>query len=360
MDLTKLRVEIDSIDKEIADLFERRMNVSKNVALAKIASSKPVFDPIREEQVINSRTNLLEKDELKPYFEDFLHSMMDISKSYQTRFIPKTELNNELPSGVCAYQGTLGAYGEEAVYGFFGKDAETLACESFEDVVTSVVLGKSKYGILPIENSSAGSVDKAYDVLKNCYVVGEYTLSVKHVLASPGEIKDINNVFSHEQGFLQCEKFLATHPTWLKTPYFNTAIAAKYVSESGNVKNAVIASSHAAKTYGLNILDANINDNEQNCTRFVVLAANPAVGRRMGRGVISIVLSHEKGSLLNALKCFSDDGYNLTHIKSRPIPNRPFTYKFYVEFEGDSREEATKKLLIKLGEQGVATLLGRF
>ncbi len=360
MDLNKLRVEIDSIDAQIADLFERRMNVSKNVALAKIEKSMPVFDRDRENQVIMSRTMLLENPELKPYFEDFLHAMMDISKAYQTKYIPKIEIENSFPKGVCAYQGTLGAYGEEAVYGFFGKNAQTFPCENFEDVVNSVVLGKTTYGVLPIENSSAGSVDKAYDVLKNCYVVGEYTLEVKHVLASPGTIEEITNVFSHEQGFLQCEKYLEKHGSWLKTPYFNTAIAAKFVSDCGDAKNAVIASAHAAKTYRLNVHDTKINDNEQNFTRFIVLAANPAQGKDRGRGFISIVLSHEKGSLLTALKCFADLGYNLTHIKSRPIPNRPFTYKFYVEFEGDSQSQAIAVLLESLAQYGTPTLLGRF
>ncbi len=360
MKLEELRREIDSIDEQIAGLFERRMGVSKGVALAKIEADMPVFDGTREKQVLESRTKMLENAELKPYFETFLQAMMDVSKSYQTEFIPAKNMKTHQYRGVCAYQGIQGAYGEEAVYGFFGEDCETLPCNSFEEVVNAVSAGKCDYGILPIENSSAGSIDKTYDVLKNVWVVGEYTLEVKHVLASLGTLEDITRVFSHEQGFLQCEKFLANHPTWLKTPYFNTAIAAKFVSESGDKKNAVIASSHAAKTYDFNILKTDINDIARNYTRFVAISAHPSQSSQKGRGFASIILSHEKGALLNALKCFAGEGYNLTHIKSRPIANAPFTYKFYVEFEGDCSKVATDKLMGELAKMCTPVLLGRF
>lgn len=235
-----------------------------------------------------------------------------------------------------AYQGIEGSYGSEAARGFFGAGALLLPKETFEDVFSAVTKGECASGIVPVENSITGSVVQNYDLLDatNCFVTGEAILPVDHVLLGvPGaQLTDIEKVYSHEQGLLQCAGYLDAHRDWERVPYLNTAVAAKYVAEQNDRTAAAIASRYAGEKYGLAVLAQGISQNPGNSTRFFAVSAQ--IGPKEGnKASLLFTVRHEKGSLARALVLLSD--LNLTRIESRPSPDTNWEYRFYVDLEGD-------------------------
>ena len=235
-----------------------------------------------------------------------------------------------------AYQGILGSYSNEAALQFFGENAVLVPKESFEDVFGAVTSGECAHGMVPVENSITGSVVQNYDLLDacRCFVTGEYILPVRHVLLglSGADSAEIEQVYSHEQGFLQCARFLSAHKNWRQIPYFNTAVAAKYVSTEQDKRKAAIASEYAGEKYGLQVLAQNISDSPKNSTRFFAVSAKKA-DTTGNKASILFTLRHEKGSLAQALVHLS--GLNLTRIESRPSPHTNWEYRFYVDIEGE-------------------------
>jgi chorismate mutase/prephenate dehydratase len=245
-----------------------------------------------------------------------------------------------------AYQGIEGSYGSEAARLFFGGGADLVPCDTFKDVFAAVTGGTCGSGIVPVENSITGSVVQNYDLLDayNCFITGELILPVNHVLLGvPGaETGDINKVYSHEQGLLQCADYLAAHKGWQRIPYLNTAMAAQYVAGEGDKSLAAIASRYAGEKYGLSVLAQDISGRANNSTRFFAVEAAPAgkapfdFSKNTAQGnkaSLLFTLRHEKGSLARALVLLSD--LNLTRIESRPSPNENWEYRFYVDLEGD-------------------------
>ena len=202
--------------------------------------------------------------------------------------------------------------------------------------------GKARYGVVPVENSSSGSINDVYDLLGKyaCHIVGEQLVRVEHcLLGVPGaKVEEITQVFSHEQGFAQCPKFLGEHPDWVTTPYFNTAIAARHVAEMGDKHCAAIASRLAAKHYGLEILAPDIHTFDGNHTRFVVVSASPTPIGIPDKATVTFTLRHERGTLMRALSSFVAMGMNMTHIESRPLHNSNWEYCFYVDLTGNLRD----------------------
>lgn len=245
-----------------------------------------------------------------------------------------------IQSPIVGYQGVPGAYGEEATYTYFqGKWSKIIAHESFEDVIEALLEGKIDYGVLPIENSSAGEVLDTYDLIKNneLYIVGEQSIKIENNLfAIPGaKIEDIEEVYSHPQGLGQSKEFLKQHSKMKAYPYINTATACKYVADSKDPTKAAIGSKRAGQLYGLENLAPNIHFNKNNTTRFIVLSNKMNITEESNK--ISIVFSshHVSGALYNILGHFAHNGLNLIKIQSRPLLEKKWEYYFFADLEGN-------------------------
>lgn len=244
---------------------------------------------------------------------------------------------------VVGYQGVPGAYGEQATYAYFDeKWSKIVEHDSFEDVIEALLEGKIDYGVLPIENSSAGEILDTYDLIKNneLYIVGEQSIKIEHnLLAVPGtKIEDIEEVYSHPQGLSQSKVFLKQHSKMKTCPYVNTAIACKHVADLQDKSKAAIGSKRSAKLYGLEILESNINFNKNNFTRFIILANKMNITDESNK--ISIVFStqHLSGALYNILGYFAHNGLNLLKIQSRPLLEKKWEYYFFADLEGNLQQ----------------------
>ena len=252
---------------------------------------------------------------------------------------------------VIGYQGVPGAFSEEALLDYF-KDYnyQTIYSSEFEDVLKNLQDGKVDYGILPIENSSAGSIVDVYDLIRkyNCYIVGEKTLAIKHnLLGLPGaKLEDITQVYSHPQGFSQSSTFLSGHRDWQQIPYYNTAISAQHVQASHDKHKAAIASMRAANLYGLEAIAENINYNVHNYTRFIIISKDMTFDQEADKVSVIFSVAHESGSLYHALAHFYYNGISLLKIESRPIHDRSWEYFFFVDLKGNLQDA---NLLIALG-----------
>lgn len=339
-DLDYCRNRIDEIDKKIMELFEERMNIVVDVAKYKKANNLPIFHKKREEEVIKKNTERVEIDNLKPYAKEFLHSLMDISKAYQCEMIGKREValskGKEVKIG---YQGQRGCFGEEALINYFGDDYQRNNYETFEDVFKGLKYNEIDYGVLPIENSSTGSITDIYDLLRkyDFHIVGETLLRVEHNLLGikGSKIEDIKEVYSHGQGIEQSSEFLKTLVNVKKIPYYNTAISAKYVADEKDKTKAAIASTRAANIYGLEILKKRINDARENYTRFIIVGREFETSELCNKMTIAFSIKNEAGNLYQKLEVFSKNNINMRKIESRPVGNGLFNYIFYVDIDGN-------------------------
>ncbi|MPM95348.1 prephenate dehydratase [Eubacterium limosum] len=238
-----------------------------------------------------------------------------------------------------AYFGTLGSYTEQAAIDFFGEDCRRVSHRLSEDVFKSITRQGADYGVLPIENSTTGSIAAVYDLLAkyNCYIVGETKVKIEHcLLGVPGSrLSDIREVYSHAQGFEQSGEFLAGYPDWKCLTYYNTAVAAEHVAKSANPAFAAIASRRAAAIHGLSILAEDINLSETNVTRFVIVASRMELCPDCNKISIAFHLPHVAGSLFQALSVFDANALNLCKIESRPIRDHNWEYLFFIDFIGN-------------------------
>lgn len=262
----------------------------------------------------------------------------------------RSEKRAPLARGIVAYSGTVGSFAEEAAVRFFGEDSLRIAHKSFADVFKSITGGGCDYGVLPIENSSTGAINAVYDLLTHyeASIVGEVDLAVRQcLLGLPGAaVADIKTVYSHEQGFFQSQAYLAEHPDWLQIPYHNTAVAAKYVHDSGDKSKAAIASRRAAAAHGLAVLAPDINTASGNTTRFCIVAAVPEARPDCDKISIVFTLPDTPGALYHLLGIFDRHQLNMVKIESRPIPERRFEYRFFLDFTG-SFDSATLDALMQ-------------
>jgi prephenate dehydratase len=252
-----------------------------------------------------------------------------------------------------AYQGEAGAFSEQAVYGYFGV-VETLSCESFDDVFAAVTDGVVETGLVPIENSLAGSIHRNYDLLLShqLWIVGEYFLRVRHCLiAAPGVKKaEIKRVISHPQALGQTVGYVRAMPGVKSEAVFDTAGSVKMLKESGDRSTAAIASRRAAELYGMNILEEGIEDDPENYTRFLAIAPAPVAPTADAKTSIVFSLKNQPGALFKAMSVFALRDIDLTKIESRPLIGKPWEYLFYIDFAGSIDEEHVKKALDHLGE----------
>jgi prephenate dehydratase len=251
-----------------------------------------------------------------------------------------------------AFQGESGAYSEQAVFNYFGA-ADTQSCESFKIVFDAVNSKKCDAGMIPIENSLAGSIHQNYDLLLHnpLHITGEYLLRVRHCLIALPDVKkeEIKKVISHPQALGQCAGYLRAHDIIAEQVY-DTAGSVKMLKESGARDTAAIASRRAAELYGMQILEEGIEDNVENYTRFLVIQREPAVPEKEAKTSIVFTLKNQPGSLFKALSVFALRDIDLTKIESRPLQGKPWEYLFYIDFIGATHEERAKRALDHLGE----------
>lgn len=349
-DLQQLRREIDQIDRQITDLFRRRMAVTAEVGAYKVAHHMPVLDPQREQEVLAKKAQLVE-EALRGDVTELFETIMSISRRQQRRLVEEDDpdfahyiqarsaARTPLDNPRVLYQGEPGAWAEEAAVRFFGDNYPRDRAERWEDIFLALKEGRADYGVLPIENSSTGSINQVYDLLARygAFIVGEQVVRVEHCLCAPpgASLDTLEEVCSHEQGLFQCGAYLDGHPAWRRTAMVNTAVAAHTVARSGDVRRGAICSARAAALYGLTVLARGINTNQENNTRFVVVS--PVMELREGREKISALftLPHRCGTLHRVMSVFAVSGLNMMKLESRPIPGRSWEYRFFVDFAGD-------------------------
>ena len=350
MELSKLREKIDSIDKELVKLFTERMGVSAEVAEAKRQTGKPVFDPTRERAIVKNLTENLD-DEMAGYVSVLYNSIFEISRARQNKMLSGTaDLAGEIKEAkaktpeyfpavakvVC--QGVEGAYSQIACERLFRRPDITYA-ETFRDAFKKVAGGECKYGVLPIENSLHGSVGEVYDLLKEfknkIHIVRCIKIPIHHVLLGKKgtDISQIKEVYSHSQAIGQCSEFLREHPEINVNVCKNTALAAKMVAESDRSDIAAISSYDCAALYGLSVLEDDLQNSDNNHTRFICISKELEIYPGSSKVAIMFTVPHRAGSLVSILSRFNVLGVNLSKLESRPIKGRDFEFMFYAEIE---------------------------
>jgi prephenate dehydratase len=268
------------------------------------------------------------------------------------------------PTPIVAFQGEHGAFSEEAVRSHFGAEVRTLPCRAFEDIFAAVEEGRADFGALPVENSVAGSINKAYDLLldHDLKVWGEILLRVRHhLLALPGTTLDqITTVRSHPQALAQCERFINRHG-WQAVPWYDTAGSAKELAAAPAPGVAVIASRLAAEMYGLEVLVPGIEDLEFNYTRFFIIGRGEPPKAERAKTSLVFATAHVPGALVACLNEFATRGINLTKLESRPRRNRPWHYVFYLDCEGHWQDSPCREALVGLlARAAFVKLLGSY
>ncbi len=360
MDLVQLRSQIDDIDNEMIRLFGERMDICKQIALAKQEQGMATLDKSREREIL-SRISQAAGEDMDRYARILYALIFDLSRSYQGNVLAsETELTRQIreaarrsdqpfPShGTVACQGMEGAYAQIAADKLFSS-ADIIYFRNFEAVFQAVEKGLCDFGVLPIENSSGGSVNAVYDLLHrhNCYIVRSVRLHIDHQLMSkPGvNFTDIKEIVSHEQAIAQCSHFLADHADITITICENTAAAAKMVAESPRQDIAALCSHSCARLYGLKAHDIRVQNTDNNYTRFICIAKEMAIYPGADRISLMLSLPHTAGSLYNMMMKFAALGLNLTKLESRPIPGRDFEFLFYFDIEAQVLTEDVMRLL---------------
>ncbi len=372
--LLEIRESIDACDKEIVGLFEDRMKLCEEVAEVKAGTGKKVFDPVREKEKLAAVEQLATGDINKKGVREIFELIMSISRKMQYRKLAENGTSGKTPfveiggiekEGVkVVYQGAEGSYSELAMKTYFGEDVPHIHVDSFRDAMSAIDDGSADYAVLPIENSTAGAVSEIYDLLEKYenYIVGEITIPIIHcLLGVPGaELGDITSVYSHPQSLMQCAEYLDKYD-WNRISMANNAFAARKVSADGDKTKAAIAGKHAAKSYGLSVLAEGINTSGVNSTRFVIITNQRVFCHDADRISICFELPHESGSLYHMLSHFIYNDLNLTGIESRPIPDRSWEYRFFVDFDGNLADPAVRNALRGLREEARnMKILGNF
>lgn len=374
MDLQAIRKDIDKIDKQITALFEERMKLTYEVAAYKIETGKKVYDKQREDEKLQTLSGLTDDVFNQQAIRELFSQIMSISRKKQYALVKEnaSEMDNlvplqGLPEGKkkVACFGDRGSYTEQAMEDFFGQNIEGINKRTFAEVIEALKTGEAEYGVLPIENSSTGGIGDIYDLLakNNTYIIGEQEVKVDQALIGmPGtKIEEITKVYSHQQGILQCREFLEKYPNMQVEAYESTSGSVRKVKEEQNMLQAAIGSKRAAKFYGLEVLQENINQEKNNSTRFIIIT-NQKIYRKDGKKVsVCFELPHESGSLYNMLGHFIFNQLNLTKIESRPIENKKWEYRFFLEFEGNLADASVQNAIRGIKEEANAFyLFGNF
>ena len=375
VNLSELRNEIDEIDEQITALFEKRMGISKKVAEFKISTGKKVFDKEREIAKINAVKEMTHNDFNRHGAAELFQQIMAMSRKLQYQLLEEHGVEGRLPFIAVeeierekvrvVYQGVAGAYSQAAMKQYFGTHISSIHVAQWRDAMDMIAEGSADFAVLPIENSTAGSVNDMYDLLVEYenYIVGEQIIRCEHcLLGLPGaKLTDLTHVYSHPQALMQCQTFLTRHRDWKQIELENTAVSAKRVAADADIHQAAIASAFAGAEFGLEVLATQIYSNEANSTRFIIVTNQRIFQKDANKISICFELPHISGSLYNILSHFIYNNVSLSNIESRPISKRNWEYRFFVDFEGNLNEGAVKNALRGIREEAInLKILGNY
>lgn len=366
-DLAALRRELDEVDRGLVDLIARRLEIVAGVGAAKAGTDTPVRDVDRERKVLEgveaaARERGVSPDLVRRIFREIIGHAVD-------RQVAELQYTAEHPA-VVGFQGVEHAYSHLAAQKHLagrGWEATYRGYPSFAEVVDALVSGACDLAVLPVENTTAGSINQVYDLLQDSpvHVVGEETWRVDHALAALSDVpvQSLTRVLSHPQGLEQCAAYLRTLKNAVPVHVFDTAEAMRAVADQGDPTWAAIGSPEAAEAHGLVVLRRGITDKSENFTRFLVLAREPAVvaPRVPSKTSLVLVTSHEEGALLRCLQVLAASEHSMTKLESRPRPGRPFEYLFFLDFEGNVAEPRTQRVVEELRRTALSVkLLGSY
>lgn len=365
MDITQLREKIDNIDDQLVNLFTQRMEITRDIAAYKKENNLPIYVPARERQKLQEAAKLAGPD-MDDYTRVLYSMIFELSRSYQSKQnSTATELYRKITDSIentpklfpqapmVACQGVEGAYSQIACEKIF-KNPMIMYFKNFDAIFGAIEQGLCQYGILPIENSTAGSVKKVYDLMihHNFSIVRTFRLKIDHnLLAKPGtKLSDIQEIYSHEQAINQCSDFLKNMPGVKIIPVENTAVAAQMVAQSQDNHAAAISSKGCEEIYGLCSLADSIQDKGNNRTRFICISKNLEIYPGADKTSIMMVLPHKPGALYKVLARLYVLGINVIKLESRPIPDRDFEFMFYFDLETSIYSQEFVQLMCELDD----------
>lgn len=371
MDLTDMRNEIDEIDNQLTALLERRMNCSLKVAEIKRSEGLPVYHPGREQSIFEKVKAKSEK--YGDYFVEIYRLLMECSRAVQYEdLMERNALLEKIAAapksltlkGNVACYGQIGAFTHIALTTFKGENINPVFCNTFEEVFKAVESSETEFGFVPVENSSAGSVDEVYNLILKykLYIAGAVAMPITHNLlgVKGATLSDIKRVYSHHQAIAQCKEFL-TENNITATEYQSTAASAKLVAEMNDKSIGAIGSLASATENSLEVIAPSIQAFANNRTRFIVISKHPVIPPDSNKISVVFTLSHTAGSLQKILTRFSLHGLNLTKLESRPGKNGDFETQFYLDFLGNVADPKTLSLLSALfSELGEFSFLGNY
>lgn len=367
-ELLEIREEIDAVDRRIVKLYEERMALATQVAEYKLSVGRPVYDGERERSKLAELSAMAESAFTAKGIRELFEHIMTTSRNRQYQLMTERgrkgafgvlkEEHLELAGARVVYQGVEGAYSQQATREFFGAEADSRNVDTWREAMEAIRKGEADYAVLPLENSTAGIISENYDLLVEYdnYIIGEQVISIDHaLLGNPGtSLTDIRQVYSHPQALLQCASYLEKHREWEQISTKNTAVSAKRIKEEGKPYQAAIAGKINAELYGLQVLADGIQDNKDNFTRFIIVTGRPIYTDHASRVSLCFEIPHESGALYRILGHFIYNGLNMTSIQSRPIRDRAWEYRFFVEFEGRLDETAVQTALNGISQETIA------
>ncbi len=366
MDIKDLREKIDGIDKEIVTLFEERMKVCEKIAEYKTENKLPVFDSERERKLLGKVYDA-SSEEIAPYTRVLFTTIMDLSKSYQNKkLIKKTSLVDAIHGAISSTdklfptrarvvcQGVEGAYSQKACDKIFSL-ADITYVNTFENVFQAVQSGLCQYGIVPLENSTAGSVNQIYDLLAkyDFYIVRSLRMQVNHVLLTKKgvDFSKVKEIYSHEQAINQCSAFLRSLKGVKVTVCANTAIAAQMVASSDREDVACISSSDCAEQYGLEIAKTRIQNTDSNFTKFICISKKLEIYPGANQTSVVFSTAHKPGALYNVMARLAALNINVIKLESRPIVGKDFEFMFYFDLDASVYSKEFEQLMFELENQ---------
>ena len=364
MDLLKLRGQLDGIDAQIVELYEKRMDLCRQVAEYKIANGRKVFDKVREEEKLRTVKALTHNDFNSQGVEELFEQIMSMSRKLQYRILTEHGSSGRLPfigvdsldtgTARVVFQGAQGAYSQAAMVQYFGEQVKSFHVDTFRDAMRAIDEGSADFAVLPIENSTAGIVSEIYDLLVEFenYIVGEQIIKIEHCLmAVPGTaLEDIRTVYSHPQSLMQSARFLNDFG-WQQISMQNNAFAARNGAQDKAKHSAAVAGEYAAELYGLEVLKKGVNQSSTNSTRFIIVTNQRIFLKSAKKVSICFEVPHESGSLYHMLSHFIYNNLNMNKIESRPIEGRNWEYRFFIDFDGNLSDSAVKNALRGLREE---------
>ena len=375
-DLNEIRVEIDTVDNEILKLFSKRMELACQVAEYKIATGKKVYDKVREDEKLDKLSANVLDDFSKQAIRELYTQIMAISRKKQFAILSEkgsgfetgfTQVEDfDFSNSVVCFQGVEGAYSQLAMMEFFDRMKSSFHVDLWRDAMEAISTGKADYAILPIENSLAGSVEENFDLLSeyNVAIIGEQIIKVDHALlgVKGAKLDDIKSVYSHPKAIAQCENYIRFHHIdWDVKNLRNTAMSAQKIRDDGDITQAAIGSKYNAKLYDLEILEESIQDDKNNETRFIIVSNNKLYRKAADKISLCLEISHKPGSLYRILSNLMFNGINMNRIESRPIKEVNWQYRFFIDIDGNLKDEAVKNALIGLNEECVSLrVLGNY